>query len=56
MNGEITVSNAEKQAKEDRTRTKEIEEQKKKSENRQAPEDKQRTDVIEELKRKQGKS
>jgi hypothetical protein len=37
---------------EDRTRTREIEEQKRKMTIDQAPEDKRRTDIIEELKRK----
>jgi hypothetical protein len=51
--GEITMSNAEKQAKEDRTRTREIEQQ---NERAQQVEDRRKTDLIEQLKRKQGNS
>jgi hypothetical protein len=46
----------EKQVKEDRAKTRDIEEQKRTRFIDQAPEDKRKTDVIEELKRKQEKS
>jgi len=44
-----------KQKKENRTRTREVEERKGKTLD-QAPENRKKTDVIEELKRKQGRS